>query len=165
MMLAAVFLMAAVSLEAKPASTSVEQLAKLLVNGGEWQFRSRRLREDGRAECVEGWRFLADGTSFVQSGDEEVTQTWTIENSSDGYLYLSTLRQSSTGGIDCTGSKNEPSGVATEPFAFAVITDGRTGLLHMCMWPGIIARNNPMFTDLGKETACFGSITSKTPSR
>jgi hypothetical protein len=101
---------------------SEEALAKRLSGVGLWDFESLATRADGQPECHEMWFFKRDGTGWVQSGKERVTNRWRILSTASGesnrLLYITAL--TSSGEPDCMGHSAELSGFPEQERGFYV---------------------------------------------
>ncbi len=106
---------------AQPADLSAEAMAAHLAEVGSWKFAARKKGPDGKSECTEVWHFDADGTGWVQSGQQRVTLSWRTEKDSSDDRWLRLTSLASTAGADCMGRPSDPAAYPEEEYGFVVI--------------------------------------------
>lgn len=111
----------AVAVFAQPADLSAEAMAAHLVEVGTWQFGARKKGPDGKPECTETWHFDADGTGWVQSGEQRVTLSWRTEKDSSDDRWLRLTPLASTAGADCMGRPSDPAAYPEKEYGFVVM--------------------------------------------
>ena len=127
-----------------------------------WQFEALEQGADGQPECTEIWHFAADGSGWIQSGEEYVTLTWrvlTAKGADPAYaLYKKGL--SSNGHPDCMGQSIDPASYPRDEYGFVVdLTD--TGSISICgaaefQYGWDRTKKAPL---IGGRTDCWGRIT------
>ena len=106
---------------AQPADLSAEAMASHLAEVGSWNFAARKKGPDGKPECTEVWHFDADGTGWVQSGQQRVTLSWRTEKDSSDDRWLRLTPLASTAGTDCMGRPSDPAAYPEEEYGFVVM--------------------------------------------
>lgn len=106
---------------AKPDDLTPEAMARHLAEVGSWRFAARATGPDGKSVCTEVWRFDADGTGTVESGEERVTTRWrtALGDQTDRWLYTTSL--STNGKPDCTGESSDPASFPRKESGFVVM--------------------------------------------
>lgn len=106
---------------AKPDDLTAEAMARHLAEVGSWNFAARKKGPDGRPECTETWHFDADGSGWVQSGEQRVTLSWRTEKDSSDDRWLRLTPLASTAGADCMGKPANPAAYPEPEYGFVVM--------------------------------------------
>ncbi len=142
---------------AQPAEMTAEAISEHLAAIGTWQFSATALGPDGRPECFETWYFDADGTGWIQSGEQRVVISWRSE-ATEGRRPLQLHFQtslSSDEGPDCLGRAVEPDDYPRDERGF-VITFANSSTALICGHVGVPEEwSSPLA--LGRKD-CWGRI-------
>ncbi len=147
----------AVPVSAQPADLTPESMAAHLVEIGSWRFTTRDKRPDGKPVCSEVWRFNADGTALVESGEERVTKTWRTMGTAEGDRWLYTTSLSTNGERDCTGGKSDPAQFPREESGF-VLMFFNSGIALTCEPPATIQGPDGKAVRYVSDESCWGSL-------
>ncbi len=141
---------------AQPADLTPQATAAHLAEVGSWRFQTRDRNSSGKPVCTETWRFNADGTATIESGQERVTKRWrTAENDGDRWLYTTSL--TTNGAPDCTGGTSDPVSFPREESGF-VLMFFNSGSALTCAPPATIAGPDGKPVRYVSEESCWGSI-------
>ncbi|UYV16243.1 hypothetical protein [Porphyrobacter sp. ULC335] len=146
----------AVPISAQPADLTPEATAAHLAEVGSWRFETRAKRSDGKAVCAEVWRFNADGTALIESGEERVTKRWRTE-AADGDRWLYTTSLTTNGAPDCMGSRSEPADYPKDESGF-VLMFFNSGIALTCEPPATFEGPDGKPARLVSDESCWGSL-------
>jgi hypothetical protein len=144
---------------AQPADLTPEAMGAHLAQVGSWDFAARKKGPDGRPECTEVWHFDADGTGWVQSGEQRVTLSWRTEQDSSDDRWLRMTPLASTTGADCMGRPSNPANYPEAEYGFVVMFNNMGNALT-CR-PASYIMVDGVITDerILRDEDCWGSLT------
>jgi hypothetical protein len=144
---------------AQPADLTPEAMAIHLVEVGSWRFETRDRDSKGKPICSEVWRFVADGTATIESGEERVTKRWrTAESDGDRWLYTTAL--TTNGAPDCMGNRSDPAEYPQDESGF-VLMFFNSGIALTCEPPATITGPDGKPARYVSNESCWGSLTPK----
>lgn len=141
---------------AQPADLTPEAMATHLAEVGSWRFETIDRDNLGKPVCTETWRFNADGTATVESGEERVTKRWrTAESDGDRWLYTTSL--STNGAPDCTGGTSDPAEYPRDESGF-VLMFFNSGVVLTCAPPQVMEGPDGKPVKFVSDESCWGSL-------
>lgn len=146
-------------LAAQPADLTPEAMAKHLADVGTWKFSARKNGPDGKPECVETWHFDADGTGWVQSGDQRVERKWRTSqgDKTDRWLWVTSL--SSTAGVDCMGRESNPASYPKPEGGFVVMFFNAGGAMTCQPAAYVVDKDGNRTGDrMLRDVDCWGNL-------
>ncbi len=148
---------------AQSADVSAQATAARLAEVGSWRFETRARDDTGAPFCTEVWRFNADGTAQIESGEERVTKSWrTAESDGDRWLYTTPL---STNGLpDCGGDRADPASFPREESGF-VLMFFNSGVALTCAPPETIEGPDGKPVRYVSDESCWGSLAPVPPGQ
>jgi hypothetical protein len=146
----------AAPLFAQPADLTPEAMATHLAEVGSWRFVTRDRDSKGQPVCTEVWRFNADGTATIESGEERVTKRWrTAEEDGERWLYTTSL--TTNGAPDCTGGTSDPADYPREESGF-VLMFFNSGMALTCAPPSEVKGPDGKPVKFVSEESCWGTL-------
>lgn len=141
---------------AQPADLTPEAMATHLADVGSWRFETRERDSKGKPFCTEVWRFNADRSALIESGEERVTKRWrTAESDGDRWLYTTSL--TTNGAPDCTGSTSDPASFPREESGF-VLMFFNSGIALTCAPPAVMDGPDGKPVKFVSDESCWGSL-------
>jgi hypothetical protein len=141
---------------AQPSDVTPEAMATHLADIGSWRFETRDRDSKGKPVCAEVWRFNADGTAIIESGDERVTKRWRTATS-DGDRWLYTTSLTTNGQPDCMGGRSDPAEFPREESGL-VLMFFNSGVALTCAPPATIEGPDGKPVRYVSNESCWGSL-------